>query len=989
MESQALPSRSLRLGVQALFVVSGATALLYQVTWVRDLMLILGASFEATAIVLASFMAGLSLGSFVLGRRADSLARPLRVYAWLEIGIALAACALPFALDAADAFYVGAAKQAGGAGAGLATARVAMAFGLLVVPTFFMGGTLPVLIRWLLRGPEGLESLGHRLAWLYGLNTLGGLLGALAAGFVLIPTLGVWHTQLSAVIVNLAIGAVAWSLDAWETAKPSAAPEPDPTPTESHTWFAAGAYRVAFFGTAVGGFSSLALEVMWTRAIGLHVGSTTYSFTVMLASFLVGIWLGSWLRPFLPSRRLDPASWLGIVMMGAGITSLLASEWIPVLPDLVIRANLALHGDLTQVRPSTTLLVSFVVMWVPCLFMGMAFPLAAEVRSRLANEAGASVGDTLSLNTLGTIAGSLTAGFVWIPWLGLQRGMLWVSVLPLAYGALILACTLAARVPKRRALVAVGFAAVLALVLALPSVPRGWDRDLLGGFNNNRLGRYVKADGSVDVAGALELGEVVYLAEGRVSNVSVLETRGHLAILINGKVVASSNQTDMQLQLLMGHVPALLHEDPRDALVVGLGAGVTAGALSAHPGIEKLRIVEIEPEVAGGTRVFGAWNDHVLDDPRVELVIQDGRNHLKTTEDTFDIITADPIHPWAHGAAYLYTREYYALVQERLRPGGLACQWLPADELSLEDFQSIVTTFAEVFEHVVLWQSRNDVVLMGGDAPIRADLPRLAERLMVPQVRDQLAPIARDAPLPFLADLTLAGDATARFVRGGIVNTDDNLYLEFAAPRNIGVHGMHNLVALQKLRVSLLDWVGGTAHFFGPEPNSQDSLERVREAKSRVVRAFALASAGRQPAARRLLEEALAKDPSYTPARRELAELRFGAAADALAQGRAGFAVAETRAALELWPQDAAGKRLLGVALEATGDRTGAIDALEAARQGAPRDWFVHDDLSRLLVEAGRVDEARRVVAEGLALRPGHAAMQARLRALEAAAAGA
>ena len=757
-------SGPLRALIYLLFVLSGASALVYQVTWLRNLSLVFGASFEATSIVLAAFMAGLSAGGYALARRAERARRPLLLYGLLELGIAAFALAVPALLRGLDAAYVRAALASDGVTPGLNALRVGMALAILFVPTFLMGGTLPVLTRGFV---ERLGDFGPRLAWLYGLNTLGAVIGAVAAGFALIPALGVWHTQLLAVALNVAIGVAACAAGRLGAEMPpvaggaaSAAGDAAATsPAERR------ALQLAFAGTALCGFCALALEVMWTRGISMAVGATTYSFTVMLAAFLTGIWLGSWLHAALPLPRFGPAAKQALVLCALGVASALASFWIPRLPQLAVDLNVELYGLAPRIRSGTALLLGFAVMLPPCVLMGMAFPLAGEARARLGQGFGRSAGDVLALNTLGSIAGSLAAGFVLIPALGLQRGMLLVAALYAAYGCLLLGALARDTAPRRLATRALAGAGALAALLSPWWVP-SWDRSLMGAFQNDQLHYWVDTSGAADLPERMAGWSVLYYREGRGSTVSVVDQGWNRTLIVNGKAEASDDPIDGHIQLMLGHVPVLAHPDPKRAFVLGMGTGITLGAVAAHPGLERIVLAEIEPAVLGARPFLAASNGDPLGDPRVHVAIQDGRNYLKTTPERFDLITADPIHPWTSGSVYLYTREYYEIAAAHLAPGGVMCQWLPITGISGENVRSVVASFADVFPHTSLWQTSHDVLVIGSFEPVAMDWSGLVARLAEPRVAAQLAPLGLDDAIAFLAEQGMDDAGRARLRRG-------------------------------------------------------------------------------------------------------------------------------------------------------------------------------------------------------------------------------
>lgn len=731
--------------------------------------------------------------------------------------------------------------------------------------------------------------------------------------------------------------------------------------------------------------------MLWTRGIAIAVGGTVYSFTVMLAAFLIGIWLGSWLHAAFPLRRVDEAAQMGVVLLAIGATSWAASMLIPHLPQLMVEINFQLFGDLQRVRPGTVLLVAFSVMLLPCIFMGVAFPLAGRARARLRAGTGEPVGDTLSLNTLGSIAGSLLAGFVLIPRLGLQDGMLFAGALDVAWGTLVIGAFLAGRSARGRPAVLATAAVAAAGVFAVPLVVPPWSVDVLGAFASSQIRRYVQAGGRVDVAAALRDYRVLYFAEGSTSTISVAEWRGHRTILVNGRTEASDFLPDLQVEYLLGHVPMLLHPDPRSALVIGLGAGVTLGAVTAHDDTDSITLVEIEPVVQGGTRRFSDLNGAALDDPRLEIVFQDGRNYLKTTPRRFDVITSDPIYPWNAGSGYLYTTEYYRLAAERLNEGGVMCQWWPASDLSNDDFRALVRTFATAFPHTTLWQTTYDVILIGSNRPIRVDLDDLARRLGEPRVARQLARVGLDSPLPFLAEFALDDAGVRSYAEDAPLNTDDNLYLEFWSPLAIGARGApFNVLSIDEHRANPVAIVSGTEPLFPSREAAAPVLAEYQRAKQAITRIyfgarterFARESLGdSRVRLRRLLREL----PDYAPARVQLANTLVQIAVRKLEQRRYDDAAEAARESLEL-ADDPRAHHALGTAL-AKLERDGeAIPHLETALRMRPWYWLGYSEVARAYQRAGRTPDAIRTLREGLGVEPDDPALAEQLRSLLASA---
>ncbi len=969
------PPRAL---IHLLFLVSGATGLVYQVTWLRDLSLVFGASFEATSIVLASFMAGLCAGGFAFARRAERIERAFLVYGALELGVAVFALAVPVLLRALDAAYVRAAMTTEEVTPALNLLRVAMALVILFVPTFLMGGTLPVLTQGLV---QRFGEFGTRLSWLYGVNTLGAVLGALGAGFFLIPALGVWNTQLLAAAANVGVAVAAIAADrVLSRATPRDGAEPAPAPAVVHDQTPGGlrALRLADFGAAISGLCALSLEVMWTRAISMAVGATTYSFTVMLAAFLTGIWIGSWLHAALPLRRLGPALQLGLVLCVIGLASALASLWIPRLPELAVRLNVEIYGLAPRIRSGTALLLGFLVMLVPCVFMGVAFPLAGEARALLMRGFGRSAGDVLGLNTAGAIAGSLLAGFVLIPGLGLQRGMLLAAGLYVAYGCLLLVAALAIRGP--RAVAIAGAASVTACgALLAPWWVRPWDLDLLGAFQNDHLAFWTDEQGVTDLAARMAGWSILYYREGRASTVSVVDQGWNRTLIVNGKAEASDDPIDGHIQRMLGHVPVLMHPDPKSAFVLGMGTGITLGAVMAHPGLEEIVLGEIEPAVLGARPFFAAVNGDPLGDPRLRVRIQDGRNTLKTTPRRFDVITADPIHPWTSGSVYLYTREYYRIARERLTPQGVMCQWLPITGLSAADVRSVMATFAGVFPHTSLWQSSHDVLLIGSTQPIALDLERLTARIASPRVRRQLAVLGLDDPIAFLAEQGMDDADVREYAEGAVVNTDDNVFLEFSSPLSIGSPDVRSItLRVNRARSGL--GPGGGVPVAGLDAVGLRRLEAARRAKNRLLEAQVMPKRNIER-----LQQLVAALPDYRPARIQLARRLSQLGAVALEADRGGVALERSRQALAAASDEPSAHLLQGSLLARQGRYADAIAPIERAIALAPERWMAHYQLALALFGVGRSAEATAELERAATLNPAHEELAARLAQARAA----
>jgi len=806
-----------------LFFVSGFAALIYEVAWARSLSLVFGGSHLAVTIVLSVYMGGLALGSRLFGRRADAAMQPLRLYAFLELGIAAFALVFLGLMKVYPAVYGQLAQVAPTDRLWLSVLRVAFAATALIVPTTLMGGTLPVVSRFL-AGRSG--QLGRRLAFLYGINTLGAVAGAFAAGFFFLRTLGVTSTILVAVAANVVVGLLSLAISNRTETSTVTAPEPsDAAPGATNSL----AYRLTLWGIAVSGFCALGYEVLWTRMLSLVVGTSVYSFTIMLVAFLSGIGLGSQAHGFAQSlwrrgRASSPSvAAFGVTQIAIGLSALTVTVLMRDLPSHATRLQGLFVGPWASefsARQTASFLIAFGYMFVPAFFMGVAFPLAGALHAAYRGSRGAAVGEVLTYNTIGAILGAAVSGFVLIRVFGIERSLQMLVVLNVGIGAMAVLST-----RDRKAGVGLAASVAVALLLALAVFPdwgRAWNRKYFAIFRNNQRDAF---DTPERINDALLNTDILYYSEGANEIISVIHPRGgKQAFLVNGRPEATTSPTDVQCQRTLGHLPMLLHPNPRKVFVLGTGSGMTLGATLIHPEVESVVLAEIEPEVLGATRTFGEYNHQALDNPKLRIVFNDGRNYLATTRETFDVVTADPIHPWSGGAAYLYTTEYFRSVASHLRPGGIACQWLPIYELTPKDVKTVLRTFGESFPYEMIWLTHSDAEIVGSQAPIVLDEDALARRIAMPAIANDLEVVDMGSAEDFLSYFVAATAGSRAFAAGGVVNTDDNLSLEFSAAESIGVTRVmgDNARALAEVRENILD-------VLTPEPSGPkrtDQLER-------------------------------------------------------------------------------------------------------------------------------------------------------------------
>jgi len=754
--------RSLDDRLRLMFLASGCAALIYEVVWFHLLRLVIGASALSVGIVLASFMGGMFLGSLLFARFVSQERRPLRVYALLEIGIGVFGLLMPLILPAARFVYVGLV----GYGPLGIVLRGLVAVVLLLPPTTLMGATLPAIARRYTHGRRGMSGL----ASLYSANTVGAVLGSLISAFWLLAYWDVWITTLVAVALNFAVGGYAWRLGATTPVEP--VPAPVTTPVSAGV--RPNQLRPVYLAAALSGLTALGAQVVWTRLLTLLFGATVFAFAIILAVFLAGLGIGSAVAAYLLRRGRNPLRSLAFSQL-ALVPLLLLSAYVlaRVLPysspaeATPVRALHALH-----VLRAIDVVLPCAVLW------GMSFPFALAAGAGHSDPAHSS-GRIYAANTIGAIVGALGISFVAIPVWG-TRGAEQCLVVCASVSAAVLFYALrrasAAPVPQSSAPEKPFGVVPAALVLALgvgaagilPGLPRAFQAH----------GRYIWWLDPAD--------RYLYVREGAASTVAVhLAPDGYRHFHVSGRVEASSNPADMRMERLLGHLSALAHPRPERVLVVGLGAGVTAGALSLYPEIQRIVICEIEPRVVGAAEQFRPENYGVLSDPRVELVFDDARHFLATTSEKFDIITSDPIHPWVRGNSVLFSREYYDIVRSHLLPGGLASQWVPLYETTELAIQIQMRTFTEAFPDGTVWNSAGgtkgyDVVLLGSAEPLKLDLLSMQSRIdKNPRILESLRQVRLTSALDILATYGTNGRDMRGWLADTPVNRDFSLKLEY------------------------------------------------------------------------------------------------------------------------------------------------------------------------------------------------------------------
>jgi spermidine synthase len=793
------------------FILSGATGLIYEVLWARMLGLVFGATTFAISAVLAAFMGGLALGSAWAGKLAARIRRPLRVYGYLEIGIALYALAVPLLFRWIDSIYALVWEQFHPGFYAFSLWRFVLSCVVLLVPTTLMGATLPVLSAALLRSPSHTQTSVTRL---YTCNLLGAILGTLAAGFLLLPNYGVRLTIFTAAALNFLIGvasiiidrrdtsgAGAYESDASESAKQSEAAatidereiEHDASTIEQAASTDAVSLETDASGkfwllcAAVSGFVTISTQVAWTRVLTMVIGSSTYAFSIVVALFLMGLAGGAYL---VAAKKMTGNLRRTIlnVEVATAILLFLSITITNMMPGLLINMGTRYQVNSWGGLLSLQVLMASLLVLFPALLMGMVMPLVLVWASEAtAGTAVRRVGRSYAVNTLGAIAGAFTTGFILIPKAGARFTILFAATL-----CLILAGF--AYKPRRRDVdvdvrrsLAAG--ATFALIITMFAIaPRMNLSDLSKGAYDLlvriRANPQFSEGATEGRTYGPETNKLLMYEEGPTATVSVREDWGVKSMAINGRTNASDS-ADMPTQIILGQLPMLLAPHTDTALIVGYGSGVSVGAM-LQSNVQKLECVELEPEVIKAGSLFDHVNNRPLADPRTRLIIDDARTYLRVNPVQYDVIVSEPSHPWVPGVANLFTQQFFELGRSRLKDEGVFVQWLQIYQLSNASLRSVLATYKSVFPHVMVFRvggatQGKDLILAGSRAPLTLD--RLHERMSDSRAAAELGRIQIKSEADLLAwyicDETQLGPA----VDGAVINTDDNMHIENRAPR--------------------------------------------------------------------------------------------------------------------------------------------------------------------------------------------------------------
>lgn len=750
----------------AMFTVSGCAALIYEIVWLQLLQLIVGSSAVSLGVLLGTYMGGICLGSLLLPHCVSARVHPLRVYAIVEAGIGGCGLLVLSALPLLDHIYA----AVGGSGLPGLLLRTSVAAACLLPPTLLIGASFPAIARYVeSASPDG----AYRLGYFYGGNIVGAVCGCLLAGFWLLRVYDMAMATYVAVAINTTIACLSYALSRRTHYEPSR-PAATPTQNASRTPLAR---RSGYVAIGLSGLTALGAEVVWTRLLSVMLGATVYTFSIILAVFLAGLGLGGGVTSHLARHLKDARVALGAcqLLLAAAIawTAYTLAEALPNWPIDPLLAKSAVFNFQVDVMRCMWAVFPAACLW------GASFPLALAALAGSSAEPGKLVGRVYFANTVGGLCGALAFSIVLIPWVGTQdcqRLLIAVS----AVSGLVAVAPSARRCGSSRVIAtAASVVAIIWMVANVAPVP----------WLAIAYGRRMLLQSSP--------GRALYVGEGRNYSVVISEPPdGNRYFHVAGKVEASTDPRDMRLQRMLGDLPALFHPDPKSVLVVGLGAGVTAGSFVLDPAVQKITICELEPLVPpAADRYFRRENYGVTTDRRTTIRYDDARHLILTSKEKFDVITSDPIHPWVKGTSSLYSKQYFQLVKEHLMPGGIVTQWVPLYESDVATVKSELATFFDVFPNGTVWGNTVDgrgidLVLMGQVEPLELNIDALQDRWSrtdYGRVTQSMTAVNFRNAADVLA--TYAGRAAdlAPWLAGADINDDMSMRLQYLAGMGLNV----------------------------------------------------------------------------------------------------------------------------------------------------------------------------------------------------------
>ena len=759
-----------RFWVLIFFFISGATGLVYEVVWTRLLTRVMGNTHYSIATVLTIFMAGLALGSYLGGRWIDRRKNPLFFYAVLEAAIGLYCLLVPSLIESASPLFEWVYQTQTDSYSKASLYRFFICGVILLIPTSLMGATLPVLSKYV---SNNRMFVGRDVGTLYSLNTFGAVFGALSSAFIFMRVWGVLATIWFAAALNIGIAVTIYLFfrsDVIATSKEE--PGQINRTMESPLLGTNTIFILLAFGFS--GWCALTYQVAWNRILSLLLGSSIYAFSLILTTFILGLALGTVVFSRRVNKFKNPLVVFGLLQVGIGVSALVMIPLFENIPFINRWIYQNWSMEFTSIQGSIFLVI-FCFLFVPTFFMGAQFPIVIRLVVQKLDTLGHSIGKVYASNTVGTIIGSFLAGFVFIPWFGVQDTILIAVGLNLVVGTALLVFSSDLSLNSKIYVLP----AILLVCFLYGSSMKPWDKSIIssGSYMPYRIGDLSEAEKKTN--------KILFFKEGTHTTVTTeLSVSGNIFLRVNGKTDASLAM-DMRTQLLSGYLPMFLHENPESVLVIGQGSGITLGAVEQFP-IKSVDLVEISSAVIEGSRYFDPFNHNALSDNRLKIILADGRNHVALAERKYDVIISEPSNPWISGVGALFTDNFFKLMKQRLNPGGVACIWVHTN-MSPMSFKSVARTFSENFEKVTMWESivGDDYLLIGSESEYKLNYGEVHEVLSDEIRGKDLSRIGISTVRDLMSLLIMNRERLLEFSKEAPIHTDDNSLLEFNAPQYI------------------------------------------------------------------------------------------------------------------------------------------------------------------------------------------------------------
>jgi spermidine synthase len=783
----SLGKQTIKTILAIIFIISGTTGLVYQIVWFKYLSLFLGNTTYAQMTVLAAFLGGLALGNYLLGKRADTISNPVKIYALLELFIGVFCFSYPTLNSLAGNSFLQIASQLNISSQNFlfSALRFFVAAILLLFPTIAMGGTLPVLSKYFVCN---LKGSGKDIAMLYFLNSFGAVIGVLFAGFILIKEFGLAATCYSVALLNVLIGVVGLILSSF-TNDVSSASEQMIKENDSVSSLAnpgTGIINIIMIVSFFSGMAALLYEMVWTRLLINFFGSSTYSFSIMLAAFILGITIGSWILSQATLTKINKIKILTFSQMAIGLTTMAVLLFYERLPYVLweVSAIFSKTPRSFEIFLFVEFLICAALIFLPTIFMGISLPAAAEAVSIGRKQVGAAVGKIFSINTIGTVIGVILTGLLFIPLFGIKKTFEIGIAINFLSAVILLWSYKQFKIKTKFIFSFVCFCSFILYIVMFSN----WNRSVISSgvfksFNSPPPKSYA------DFLKAASDEKIIFYEEGVTATVTVtqsLSDTNQKSLIINGKPDASTT-FDMPTQVLLGQIPMMLHPDPKNVFVVGFGSGTTIGSVLTHP-VKRVLCAEISKEVISTASLFKKENNNCILDKRLSVVNEDAVTLLKLSKDKYDVIISEPSNPWIAGIGTLFSKEYFQKCFDRLNDNGIMVQWFHVYETDDSVVQLVLNTFSSVFPYAQLWNSvSNDIIMVGSKKNISLNIKNLEAKFESNKINNDFKRILIPNLFTFLSCQSSSPRGFFTMSGNQPLNTETHPLLEFLAPRSFYV----------------------------------------------------------------------------------------------------------------------------------------------------------------------------------------------------------